>query len=215
MRFEEIVAISDSLNLLDGRLVIYTLAGPAITIGYNGASRQVVAQLVHLLRELATDPLGETPRLAPPHPFTADTPGLDQGDLGDCDVALVTFSREVVRSEPGLRLESAHGRIVLTPRGGAATRLVHLARPMTLHGAIVCSDEHTRVILGRRQWLVRGNRTEHSLTYLTVSSALLDATTVQDHPRYLGVHVVTLHLGDARLEVPVPAGSGTERALHL
>lgn len=84
---------------------------------------------------------------------------------------------------------------------------------MTLHGAIVCSDEHTRVILGRRQWLVRGNRIEHSLTYLTVPSARLDATTVEDHPQYLGVHVVTLHLGDARLAVPVPARSGTEQAL--
>ncbi|MBC7550525.1 MAG: hypothetical protein H7269_06435 [Cellulomonas sp.] len=84
---------------------------------------------------------------------------------------------------------------------------------MTLHGAIVCYDEHTRVILGRHQRLVRGNRIEHSLTYLTVPSARLDATTVQDHPRYLGIHVVTLHLGDARLAVPVPAGSGTEQAL--
>lgn len=68
MRFEEIAAISDSLNVLDGRLVIYTLAGPAITIGYNDASRQVVAQLVHLLREPATEPVGETPLLAPPQP---------------------------------------------------------------------------------------------------------------------------------------------------
>ena len=68
MRFEEIVAISDSLNLLDGRLVVYILAGPTITIGYNDASRQVVAQLVHLLREPATEPVGETPLLAPPQP---------------------------------------------------------------------------------------------------------------------------------------------------
>ncbi|MGV8966341.1 MAG: hypothetical protein ACOH2F_08675 [Cellulomonas sp.] len=212
--FAEIAAISDSVNLLDGRLIIHTLTGPALTIGYNGASRQVVARLVDLLRELATKSLrGVDPQPAAAPPVLPEAAALGLRDLGERDVALVTLSREVLRSQPGLRVETAHGRVVLTPRGGFATRMMHLALPMTLHGAVVCADEHTRVILGRREWLVRGNRTEHSLSQLTIPLPGLATTTVRDHPRYLGVRIVTLHRGDARLEVLVPTGSPADQAL--
>ncbi|WP_407343674.1 hypothetical protein [Pengzhenrongella phosphoraccumulans] len=210
--FDDIAAISDSVNLLDGRLVVHTLSGPAVTVGYNGASRQVVARLVRVLRELSMEPVAARPP-GTRQSLGADVPALELRDLGDRDVALVTLSREVLRSEPGLRVLAAHGRIVRIPRGGAATRALHLARPMTLQGAIVCGDADLRLILGRRQWLVRGNRTEHSLSQLTVPLARFEAATVRDHPRYLGVRVVTLRAGEARLDVPVPTGSAAEEVL--
>jgi hypothetical protein len=116
----------------------------------------------------------------------------------------------VLREEPGLRVIAAHGRLVRVPQGGPFTRAVHLARPMTLQGAVVCTDGLELQVLSRRERLIRGNRTVHSLARLVVPLHRLETVSAADHPRYAGVRVMALRVGSTTLELPLPTGSAAE-----
>jgi len=230
--YDEVVAVVDSVNLLDGRLVVHTASGAAVTVRYNGSSQRALGALVRVLREqsAADDALSAGP--AVPSPSSAAAPSNVTGastvtspssatgapsstllDVGDRDVALVSAYLELARAEPGLRPLAAHGRTVVAPRGGSLTRALHVVRPMTLQGAIVCSDGLELQVLSRSEWWVRGKRPVHSLARTVLRLARLDAVEVRDDPRYAGVRVVALHAHAACIEVPVPVGSDAERVL--
>ena len=214
--YSSIVAIEDSVDLLDGRLILHTDTGAAMTLPYNGSSQRLMGRLVNLLRELslvAAEPSGRGRsrwlEALPGGPASA--PGLR--DLGDRDVALVTEQQDLFRREPGLLLLAAHGGRTVAPRGSSLADRVRAARPTNLQGAVVCAAEHELQILCRRHWFVRRSRPVHSLTRLVIPVARIDAVTVRADARYAQVNAVTIRAGGAELGLALPAGSLMERVL--
>jgi len=210
--YGDIVAFTDSVDLVDGRLDILAGTGGTLTVPYNGSSQDVITHLVDVLSELSLAAMPPTPAVALPAPD--DPPAdLDLLDLGKEDVGLVTSYFDLMRHEFGARLLAAHGRTVLPPRGGRISRAVHAFYPMTLHGAVLCRTERELHIIGRKAWLLRGNAPDLSRSHTTIPLAAIDEISVRPHADYLGASVVALRLGTTTLDVVLPEGSAAVHAL--
>lgn len=198
---DRVAAITDWVNLLDARIVIRTLDGDVVTVAYNGSSNDTVVALVGLLRQLAH-------RAAPVHRQRAVVlPPLGLDDLGKKDALMVTTFRDLARREPGVQLVAAHGRSVVTSRSGAVAKLLDLIVPATLHACVVGVSDTELHIIARREWIVRGGAPVVSRAHTVVALGVLTAVTVDQHPRYVGVSVVALEAGRARIDVLVPDDS--------
>jgi len=198
---DRVAAITDWVNLLDARLVIHTLDGDVVSVAYNGSSNDSVVTLVDLLRELAH-------RTAPARrQQPAELPPLGLDDLGKKDALMVTAFRDLARREPGVRLVAAHGRTAVTSRSGFVAKLLDLILPATLHACVVGLSGTELHIVARREWIVRGGAPVVSRARTVVALDVLSAVTVEQHPRFLGVSVVTLSAAGARIEVMVPEDS--------
>jgi len=206
---DHLLGIEESVNLLDGRLMLYALDSPALRVKFNGASRDTIGTLVREIRAL----WNEGPGGVEPHPDPHSVP-LGLRDLGP-DVALVTEYRSLVAAEPAMHLLGAHPRQVVRPvapdNRDALTRLAHRLWPMTLQGAVVCGDGRELVVLHRRPWWVRGSRPVHSIARTILPLDRVGVPEVTDHPAYLGVR--RLRMGES-LEIPFPVGSPTAAALR-
>lgn len=209
---DRLLAIEESVDLLDARVTVHAVGAPAITVPYNGSSQDVVAPLIDALRRRWFTAGTPTP-VVPARP--APVPSVLSALHGD--LALVTAFRELVTSEPAVVLRGAHPRTVVQPRAegaaGAIARAWHAVWPMTVQAAIVCSDGREVQVLHRRFWWVRGTRPVTSTARTIVPADRVRTVEVADHPVYAGVRVVRLGLGGITLTMPVPAGSGTELAL--
>lgn len=206
---DELLAIDESVDLLDGRLLMYAKEGPALRVSFNGASRDTVRSFVDVVRGLWTEGSTTAEPQPDPHPIP-----LGLRDLGP-DVALVNDYRALVAAEPAMRLLGAHPRQGVEPVADGSlsvlTRLAHRLVPMTLQGAIVCTDGREVVVLHRRPWWVRGQRPVHSSARTTLPVARAGGLEARDHDTYVGVRI--MRIGGA-LEMPVPAGSAGEKALR-
>jgi hypothetical protein len=203
---DRVAAITDWVNLLDARLVIRTLDGDVVSVAYNGSSNDSVVKLVDLLRELAH-------RGAPRRPALSALPPLGLDDLGKKDALMVTTFRELARREPGVRLVAAHGRTALKSRSGVVAKLLDLIVPATLHACVIGVSDTELHLISRREWIVRGGAPVVSRARTVIALELISAATVAAHPRFVGVSVVTLEAGAARVEVLVPDDSAARSAL--
>ncbi|MDO8106559.1 hypothetical protein Q6348_05040 [Isoptericola sp. b441] len=199
---DRIVALEDSVELLDGRLSVRVLDEKPMTVGYNGASRDVVGEFVAALRSAI--------RGGPPPEATGPAPELGLEDLWP-DVALTTEYRELVRAEPAMGMRAAHARRVVEPvEPSTVSRLLHRWWPMWLQGAVVCSDPSELLVLHRRSWWVRGGKPVHSIARTSVPLGhVLPVETVPTG--YHGVTEIRVRHDAARFAVP--SGSPTERVL--
>jgi len=209
--YDDLVAVTDAVDLVDGRLSILARTGENLTVGYNGSSQETITRLIDVLAERSRAAMGVT-TVALPRP-AAPVAALDLLDLGKQDVGLVTSYLDLMRHEPDAVLLAAHGRVGLTPRGGLLARALHSLYPMTLHGAVLCRTERELHILGRKAWLVRGKAPELSRSHSTIPLAALEAISAAPHPKYLAATVVTLRAGAARFEIVLPEGSAAVHAL--
>lgn len=205
---DDVVAVLDEVDLLDGRVHVHTRDGQVLSVGYNGSARDRVRRLVDGLRVPSREP-GAGP---------AAGPGLTRDSLGPDDVAVVVDAFEVVRAHPDLVPLAWHGRRVLRPRAdgpaGVLRTLTHLLSPMTVHAAVVARDADHLEVFGRRDPLVRGRRPVHSASRLVVPLRALDRVQAQPHPRYADATDVVLHAGRARLRLTVPRGSDVAPVLR-
>jgi len=220
---DRLLALEESVNLLDARLTVHAVGAPALTVPFNGASRDTVGLLVReLRRRWLDDPRpghgpggpqdgGRADGGPPPPPFP-----IGLGEL-DADLSLVALYREVLAENPGMTLLAAHARGVVVPwaegPGGVLVKMLHAMWPMTLQGAVLCGDDRELQVLHRRHWWVRGVRPVHSIARTVLPLARIRTVTVEDHPVYRGVEVVTLGLGGVDLTLPVPTGSAARAAL--
>lgn len=215
--YDRVAAVRTSVDLLDGRLTVHALAGAPVRVRYSGSSADVIEELVDLLRLLAW-PVGASGATGAPGASGGVDPGpglgkLSRRALGDREIGLLAAYREVADREPGLRTLAAHPRRTVPPARGALRRVAHVLRPMTVQGAVVCSDGRELQVFGRASWLVRGRTPVHSDSRLVLPLDRLTAVTTRRHPRYPGVAVVTLRARDTALDLPVPGGSDAERVL--
>lgn len=210
--YADVVAIEDVVTLLDARVRVHARDGGVVEMTYNGADRGHPRRLVEQLRVLAIERSGD--REAAPAP---DGPAvLDQDALGLDDIGIVNAHRAVAAVRPALRAVAWHPRQVVRPGGSgaaAAARVVtHALRPMTVHAALVAVDDDTVEVFDR-VGLARGRSPVHTQARRLVAREALAGVRVEPHPVYPTVRLVTLVAGQARLTLPVPAGSSTERAL--
>lgn len=200
---EQVLAIEDSVELLDGRLGLRIADERPLAVSYNGASHDVVGSFVSRLRR---EVRGTAPGTAEASRDEQPLDALWQ------DVALVSEYRELIREEPAMSVRAAHARRVVEPvHASAVRRLLHRWWPMWLQGAVVCSDDVELLMLHRRTWWVRGGKPVHSIarTSLRLGAGLPFEVVPTG---YHGVSEVRIHHDAARF--PVPAGSPTERVLR-
>ena len=217
IKYGDVVAIRNALNLLDGRLTVSTVEGTPVKIPYNGSAGDVVASLVAMLRESAcikpASPVGKA-LLAAGGPLARP----EVSGLGLDDRFLETAFLEAHNANPRLAAWAAHGRRRLVP--GAAgmqeviERVKHAISPMTLHGALFAADENAMEAFGRHAWLVRGRGACYSTSHLVIPFDAPDLLRLSPHPLYPDVNVATIGAGKWRQEIPVPRDSVTEHLLR-
>ncbi len=209
--YADVVAIEDVVTLLDARVRVHARDGGVVEMAYNGADRGHPGRLVEQLRVLAMEGSADGEVAAAPGvPML-----LDQHALGLDDIGIVNAHRAVAAARPALRAVAWHPRQVVRPggSGAAAARVVtHALRPMTVHAALVAVDDDTVEVFDR-VGLARGRSPVHTQARRLVAREALTGVRVEPHPVYPTVRLVTLVAGQARLTLPVPAGSSTERAL--
>lgn len=206
-----VVAVRESVDLLDGRLTVRTEDGGALAVRFSGSSRAQVTRLVDLLREGATSgaptPVGRA--LAAVGSALAPCPL----DPGRDDLALVSDVTAAVRADPTLVPWTCHGRTHLAVRSGLTTlgaRVAHALSPATLQGAVVAGDDRAVEVHGRSAWVTRGLVPQHSASRLVLPLGRLDAISLSPHPLYRDTVEVTCTLGRSEVGLVVPEGS----ALH-
>lgn len=215
--FAEIVAIRNSLNLLDGRLTVSTSEGTPVKVAYNGSAADVIRTLVSDLREVAcakpASPVGLA-LLAAGGPLAR--PAVEPGH-GPVDTFLASAFLEAHGANPRLSAWAAHGRRRLTPEAagmqGTVQRMRHVLSPMTLHGALFAADEIAMDVFGRHSWLQRGRAAIYSVSDLVVPFGAPDRLDLSPHALYPEVMVATIGAGKWRQELPVPRGSVAEHLL--
>ena len=207
---DEVVAIRDVVNLLDGRLTVHTRAGRTLSIRYNGSARETVNGLVDQLRSAAgSRPPSPSGRALLAAARSGEQPAVL--DAGREDLALVSDYREAARQNPDLAAWACHGRRGVSPRpGGAAGALQHVLHtlsPATLQGAVVAADDVALEVFGRHTWLVRGSKPVHSSSRLVVPMSALERLDVAPHASYRGTTQVALVAGATAVEIAVPDDS--------
>lgn len=223
----EVAAIDHGADLLDGWLTLFTTGGtekgapgssgaprPALTLSYNASSEGIVDGLVATLRRLALG-AGRGERAAG---VGGEAPGagLSLGllDLGKRDVGLVTAQHALVRAEPDVRVLGFHARRTVTPRSRAMVgRVVDLVLPTTLQAGIVCASDGELHVLRRRQWITRSRRPEHSIGRTVLLLERCGGARVRDDERFVGTRVFSVPVGRVAIDLVVPTGSSSERAL--
>jgi hypothetical protein len=214
IRYDRIASVTDGITMLDARLRIRTLDGGEHSLQYNGSSQETVTGLVALLRSLALATVAEGAlRAADSDRARKPVAALGLDDLGRGDAVFVTWSRELLRKEPGLRLLSAQGRQRVTTHGSALLGLLDLVNPANLHALVVLGTDDELQILHRGHLVARGGAPIVSRARTVVPLAGVDSVTRTPHPRYADVDVVTLRSGSSAVEVLVAAGSDAERVL--
>ena len=213
-----VTAIDYGTDLLDGWLTLFAASTsvapeaarrrPALTLKFNSSSEEIVEELVTALRHLA---LG-APDASATHGGHAVSLGLL--DLGELDVGLVTAQHALVRAEPDVRTLGFHARRTVTPRDPELLeRIIGAVRPTTLHAAIVCASDRELHVIRRRRWVTSTRRPEHSVGRTVLFLARCGRATVRDDAKLVGTRVFSVPAGTVTIELVVPAGSSSERAL--
>ena len=233
IQHSQVAAIDYGADLLDGWLTLFTTEilrapvgdarardEPALTLRYNAASEEIVERLVATLRRLALGAptrakvLGATPGRTAQAAAPSAGALLGLLDLGDLDIGLVTTQHAIARAEPGLRVLGLHGRQRIAPSNREVLgRIVDVFVPTTLHAAIVLAGDRELHVLRRRHAVARSRRPENSIGRTVLFLPRCAAATVRDDERFVGARVFSVPVGTAVVELVVPAGSSSERAL--
>jgi hypothetical protein len=191
--FDQIVAIEDSVCLLDGRLTLHVGGGVSVVIPYNGSSRGPILDLTGLLRR----------NYLPFAPEPSPDGGRTTPYLGGVDPGLINAYHRIVAREPGMRLVSAVGR-----------RRLHRSRPVRLQGSIVLTDGREVLLIHRRDWFSGGGG-DYSVVMTVLPLLRVRTAEVRPHPRYPGICLVTVWVEHNCLRFPVPDGPELDAFLAI
>jgi hypothetical protein len=215
--YGDVVAVRNSLNLLDGRLTVSSAEGTPVRVSYNGSAADAVIAFVRALREaIAVKPASSVGAalLAAGAPLARP----EVSGLGLDDRFLETAFLEAHNANPHLSVWAAHGRRRLAPEAngvqGVVQRLNHALSPMTLHGALFAADENAMEAFGRHSWLIRGRGACYSKSHLVIPFGAPDRLDLAPHPLYPDANVAVIGAGKWRQELPVPRHSVAEHLLR-
>lgn len=213
-QLDDVFAVEESVNLLDGRLTIHLAGRAPIAVHYNGSARGSISRLIDLLRvatgtqaartELPGEPVGA---VGPAGSSTASilVSERDHGLRGDC--------ADVLRIEPQAVLLGGHATTVVCPDGGLVASLAHRVRPAYLQGAAVIALPGEISVIHRRVPIRRGNGDDLSHARTFVFPDRVETVVAESHPLYRDVDRVRFGSPSPSVELVVPAGSGTASKL--
>ena len=197
LRWEEIAAVSTSVDLLDGRLTLLSAHAPLV-IPFNGSSQESIIRLVELVRSR--------------YVARADTAPIPSSALDTAVPAVETdlqnLHTRLLRTEPALRPVAAQQRASIRsadPR--PVVRALWNLWPTALQSALYYADGRELVILHRRSAIARGFTPVHSIARTAVALDRGTRIEVLDSPRFAAVRIVVVHLDENRLELPFVAPS--------
>jgi hypothetical protein len=199
---DDVLAIEDSTELLDGMLRLHAAGTEPVEIPYNGASADVVLTLLDEIRFYWRPPAGFPERL----------PELRLDALGLDDVGLVSHHRDLARHDPMLRPLVLRRRLTAHRAGNPFVRAVAGTWPPTLHAAVVETTGSELVVLHRRSWLDRGRHGVHSLATTVVPLSRGVHVEVSDDPRWTGIR--RLRLAPTDITLLAVSGDGIEDAVR-
>ena len=202
LRADDLLAVENSTELLDGILRLHAAGIDPVEIPYNGASADVVLTLLDEIRYLWRPPAG----------FPAPQPPMSLDALGPDDVGLVSHHRDLARHDPLMRPLLLRRRHSARRAGNAFVRTVGGAWPPTLHAAVVETTGSELVVLHRRSWLDRGRRGVHSLATTVVPLSRNVHVEASDDPRWTGIR--RLRLAPTDITLLAVAGDGIEPTLR-
>jgi len=200
IEYSSIVAISESINVLDGSLTLYTANDREYGIEFNGAGARAISELVEVIRADATpDPVS---------PYGA-APNLSA--LGTQDTMLVGTLRELQKREPSLRVTAAHGRGSVGYRSGLRRAL---GRTQVLGGMIVATTATELHIISRLDWVNVLKKPDLSRRHTVINLESIRSVRSEPHPDYEGLVELTIRMESNRYTVVVPEGSDAARAIQ-
>ncbi|MFP7834687.1 hypothetical protein [Marisediminicola sp. LYQ134] len=222
----EVLALQDTVHLLDGRLVVHLTSGPSVAISYNGAARDTITRLVTLLRRLAVPATSDSASAtapAAPEPTapatqlsaTSRSRPIEQILRDKRDHGLRSDCVQALRSDPGTTVVAGHSTTLVRPSAGPLAALSHRLHPAFVQGAVVLGDTGGETsVLHRRDWIARGRADDlsHGRTTIFAGRATTVATT--EHPVYPAASVVNITSGAGAVQFVVPMGSPTGDALE-
>lgn len=203
--FDQILAIEESTDLLDGRLTLHPATGAPISIGFNASARGQIREFVAMLRGLylperdsGPDPVGQSgPEVVQAWPM-----------LGAEDRRLVDEYHSIVHKEPGMRLVTWAPRLAVTPIAGRLSpmeRFRAMLWPATLQASITIADGREVQVLHRRNWFTTSQGTVWSMARTVLARGRITGIHIGQHDRYQGVYQISLCAGATCLRFPAPA----------
>ncbi|WP_317229561.1 hypothetical protein [Clavibacter sp. MX14-G9D] len=206
--FAEVVAIRDSVDLLDGLLTVHAADGGALRIPFNGASVDVVLELTELLVALASGAAG-VGVASPARPSRA-TPRVD---VGQDEAGVASAYGDLAARDPELRRLSSRPRTPLIPTATGLRGILQRLRPMSAAGAVAASTPRELLLVTRREPVLRRRTATLSLDRLRILRRAITSTATAPHPRWAGTSTVTIRTGAAAFELVAATGSDIERDL--
>lgn len=209
--YARVAAVHTSVELLDGLLRVYDVAGVppgglVVDVRYNGVSHDLISGLTGLLRAEVRAVVGAD-ALRPPRSAPV---ALALRDLGDGDIALVSTQHELADRD-GLTTWATHQRTTARRRVGAFRALADALLPVTVHAAVVSTGPGEVHVVHRRHWFTTGRKPVHSVAHTVVHTPNVTAVDIVDSSRYLQVRVARIISGRSVVRIPFPeaAESGT------
>jgi hypothetical protein len=206
--FPDLVAVRDSVDLLDGMLTLHAADGTAVPVPYNGVSADVVADLAELLVGLA----GATHADAPADALPGST-CPPRVDLGKDEQGVASEAWRLAAQDPGLRILASHPRIPLRRAASGPLSALRSLRPMSLAGAVAACTPHELLVITRRERILRRRTATLSLDRLRILRHAITSTTSEPHPVWAGMSVVTVRAGDAAFPILAEATGALEGGL--
>jgi hypothetical protein len=183
--YRDIQGITESVDLLDGRLVLAAEGGD-VRIRYNASSNDVMTQLVGLLRERYTEPAATR------------APGTRSASIAgppDVERELQVLFRRVSHEGPMRTAGVQQRHVVLPVRGGYVDRAVARAWPTTLQSAVFVLTGTELQVLHRGRPFRTGFRPIHTLARTLVPLARVSGIEASPSERFAGVADVRVRVG--------------------
>ncbi|OIQ84724.1 hypothetical protein GALL_334570 [mine drainage metagenome] len=207
LTWSEVTGVTVSTEFVDGLLTLHT-TGAAVTVPFNGSSVSTVDRLVALVRSrygagvTSVGDAGQVRRAGDP-----DAPRASTG-LPDVERELQGVHRRVLSDEPQMRHLTTQQRT--TVRWTHPRALVRLAKnlwPTAVQTSLAYTDGRELLVVHRRDAVVRGHKPVYSIARTALRVDSITGTDIADSAELVGVRILTLHLGDATIELLFTAGS--------
>jgi hypothetical protein len=203
--FAELVAVRDRVDLLDGLLTLHAVDGTAVPVPYNGASADVVADLVELLVGLAGAAGCPLPPATP-----VGSPYAPRVEVGAEEAGVASEYWRLSARDPELRFLSSRPRSPLTRTATGLAGAIRSLRPMSLAGAIAACTQRELLVITRRDQVIGRRTPTLSLDRLRVLRHAITSTTSEPHRLWAGISVVTVRAGDAAFPIVAETASALE-----
>ncbi len=204
LTWPDVAGVTVSTEFVDGLLTLYT-AGRAVTVPFNGSSLPIVDRLVALVRSRYGSGATAAGDEGAGRRTTVDATPTESPDV---ERELQAVHRRILADEPQMRHLTTQQRTAV--RWNHPRRLVRLAKnmwPTAVQTSLAYSDGRELLVVHRRHPVVRGYKPVYSIARTALRLDSVTGIDIADSADLVGVRVLTVHLGDTRIELLFAAGS--------